>query len=229
MKLNISGLCFSLTNNDDVIFEAKEDQPMIYTGFGKEDVLMYRGNFKIDDYVIERRPLLITDIKETDDGALLTFGDDLCATISIAGDLATLNFTQKNPKINRFWIRVRSDANEHVYGCGEQMSYFDMKGRHFPLWTGEPGVGRDKTTYVTWKSDVDNMAGGDYYNTNFPQTTFVSSKKYYMHVQSTAYADFDFRNDDFHELQIWEVPEYIRIEAAEDFVELLEKETAFLG
>ena len=73
-----------------------------------------------------------------------------------------------------------------------------------------------------------HSAGADYYNTNFPQTTFVSSKKYYMHVQSTAYADFDFRNEDFHELQLWEVPEYIRVEAADDFVSLLEKETAFL-
>ena len=229
MEINIKGLSFSLVNGSDVIFKASEDQPMIYAGFGKENVQMYRGNFKIDDYVVERRPLFITGINKTDEGAELTFGDDLEAKVTLEGDLATISFVQKNDSINRFWIRVNSDQSEHVYGCGEQMSYFDMKGRHFPLWTGEPGVGRDKTTYITWKSDVDGMAGGDYYNTNFPQTTFVSSKKYYMHVQTTAYADFDFRNDDFHELQIWEVPEFIRIEAAEDFVKLLEKETAFLG
>ena len=57
----------------------------------------------------------------------------------------------------------------------------------------------------------------------FPQ------KKYYLHVDSTAYADFDFRNVDFHELQIWEVPAQIRIEAADSYTGLLEKITAYFG
>lgn len=90
-------------------------------------------------------------------------------------------------------------------------------------------MGRDKTTYVTWRSDVENKAGGDYYNTYFPQPTYVSSRHYYLHVDSTAYADFDFRNAEFHELQIWEVPASIRIEAAPTFLELLKKESAFFG
>lgn len=107
------------------------------------------------------------------------------------------------------------------------MSYFNLRGRHFPLWSSEPGVGRDKTTYVTWRSDVENKAGGDYYNTNYPQPTYVSSRHYYLHVDSTAYADFDFRKEDFHELQIWEVPASVRIECASSFIELLEKESAF--
>ena len=76
---------------------------------------------------------------------------------------------------------------------------------------------------------MENKAGGDYYNTNYPQPTFVSTKHYYLHVNSTAYADFDFRNPDFHELQVWEVPASVRIEAAPDFIGLLEKESAFFG
>lgn len=125
------------------------------------------------------------------------------------------------------WKRPRTS---HVYGCGEQMSYFDLRGRHFPLRSSEPGVGRDKTTYVTWRSDVENGgAGGDYYNTNYPQPTYVSSRHYYLHMDTTAYGDFDFRNPRYHELQCWNVPGFIRIEAAPTFVELLEKLTAFLG
>ena len=50
-----------------------------------------------------------------------------------------------------------------------------------------------------------------------------------MHVDSTAYADFDFRNDSFHELQIWEVPKQIRIEFADTYLKLLEKLTAYFG
>lgn len=229
MQFLVDGLDVTLKNGDDIILEQKANQPILYVGYGKESVFMYRGNFKIEDYVVERRPLYVTTVEETADGAVLDFEGELNARVSVSEDLATIKFTRSNPEINRFWFRVMATAEEHCYGCGEQMSYFDLRGRHFPLWTSEPGVGRDKTTYITWRGDVDGMSGGDYYHTNYPQPTFVSSKRYYLHVQTTAYADFDFRNEGFHELQIWDVPEYIRIESAKDFVELLEKETAFLG
>lgn len=229
MKLIRNGMDFALMNGTDTILECRKDRPMIYVGCGKEDVDMYRGNYKIEDYVIERRPLYVTGIEETKDGVVLDMQGELTLTLKLTGDCAELYFEQKNPDINRFWFRVSADEKERCYGCGEQMSYFNLRGRHFPLWTSEPGVGRDKTTYVTWRSDVENKAGGDYYNTNYPQPTFVSSRRYYLHVDSTAYADFDFRNTEFHELQIWEVPAYVRIESAPTFLELLEKESAYFG
>lgn len=230
MEVIVNGQQFALKIGGETVLTSCAAEPMIFVGTGKETVDMYRGNFKIEDYLMERRPLQITAAEKTADGVKLNLQDELELLVKQDGDCATLCFTKKNPDINRFWFRVKSDQAEHCYGCGEQMSYFDLRGRHFPLWTGEPGVGRDKTTYVTWRSDVENGgAGGDYYNTNYPQPTYVSSKHYYLHVQSTCYADFDFRNDNFHELQIWDVPEFIRIESAATFVELLEKETAFFG
>ncbi|WP_294148446.1 alpha-glucosidase [uncultured Clostridium sp.] len=229
MKLIRNGNEFALKHGSETILEYRKDLPIIYVGCGKENVDMYRGNFKIEDYVTERRALYVTGTRETPDGLVFDMEGELSMTLKLDGGCAALSFEQKNPAVNRFWFRVSADADEKCYGCGEQMSYFNLRGRHFPLWTSEPGVGRDKTTYVTWRSDVENKAGGDYYNTNYPQPTFVSTKHYYLHVDSTAYADFDFRSPGFHELQIWEVPSSIRIEAAENFVELLEKESAFFG
>lgn len=229
MELIRNGLDFAVKQGDTVILECSQKKPLIYLGIGRENVDMYRGNFKIDDYLVERKPLSVTEISEKEGGIRVEMGDELSMDIRLEGDLAELFFVQKNPEINRFWFRVQADEKEHCYGCGEQMSYFNLRGRHFPLWTSEPGVGRDKTTYVTWRSDVENKAGGDYYNTNFPQPTYVSTKHYYLHADSTAYADFDFRNPDFHELQFWEVPASIRIEAADSFIHLLEKESAFFG
>lgn len=202
---------------------------MLFAGCGEESVDMYRGNFKIEDYVTERRALAVSAVQEQPDGLLVEYGEDLKLRITVDGDCAVLSFTQKNPAINRLWLRIPAEKDECCWGCGEQMSYFNLRGRHFPLWTSEPGVGRDKTTYVTWRSDVENRAGGDYYNTNFPQPTFVSSRHYYLHADTTAYADFDFRHPAFHELQFWEVPSSIRIEAADTFLDLLKKESAFFG
>ena len=231
MEILSNGLSFTLKHGSDVILQATPDRPMVYVGVGRETVDMYRGNFKIEDYLIERRPLTITSAEQTPDGLILELQGVLTVTVTEEQSGAvTLAFACHDETIDRFWFRVSADAAEHCYGCGEQMSYFDLRGRHFPLWSSEPGVGRDKTTYVTWRSDVENGgAGGDYYHTNYPQPTFVSSKKYYLHVESTAYADFDFRNETFHELQVWEVPSFIRIEAADSFEQLLEKETAFFG
>ena len=57
----------------------------------------------------------------------------------------------------------------------------------------------------------------------------MSSRHYYLHADTTAYADFDFRHPEFHELQFWAVPSSVRIEAADSFPELLQKESAFFG
>lgn len=229
MEIVRRGFGWELRTGDHKILEYRNDHPIIYVGYGKEMVDMYRGNYKIEDYVVERRPLHVTDIVEGEAGIQMDLEGQLKLTLQMEGECATLSFEQMNPEINRFWIRVEADARECCYGCGEQMSYFNLRGRHFPLWTSEPGVGRDKTTYVTWRSDVENKAGGDYYNTNYPQPTYVSTKHYYLHVNSTAYADFDFRNQDFHELQFWNVPDSIRIEAAPDYIRLLEKMSGFFG
>ena len=229
MELTLNGMEFALKSGGNTILEYRKDKPMVYVGYGEESVDMYRGNFKIEDYVVERRPLRVTGAAEEHGNVILDLDGEITMKVCMDGDLAEIFFEQKNPAINRFWLRVNAGADEKCYGCGEQMSYFNLRGRHFPLWTSEPGVGRDKTTYVTWRSDVENKAGGDYYNTNFPQPTFVSSRHYYLHVDSTAYADFDFTNENFHELQIWEVPASIRIEAAGTFIKLLEKESEFFG
>ncbi|MHB8066234.1 MAG: alpha-glucosidase, partial [Ruminiclostridium sp.] len=217
-----------LHENQDIITHTK-DNPFVYVGYGEETIDMYRGNFKMEDYVIERYPLKNFCVEEKDEEYVFEFENTLKVRIKLANDLVLIDFEKIDQKINRFWIRISSNKEEKCYGCGEQMSYFNLKGRNFPLWTSEPGVGRDKTTYVTWRSDVENKAGGDYYNTNYPQPTFASSRHYYVHVDSTAYADFNFKNNEYHELQIWEVPKQIRIEAAADYVKLLEKLSGFFG
>lgn len=229
MKVTVGSNEFRLSWNGQTLLSHTMESPMIYVGLGREDVDMYRGNFKITDYVVERYPLKLTLVEERDDVCVLDFDGKIEVSVKTDRDVCTLDFAKKDERINRFWFRVAAEKEEKCYGLGEQMSYFNLRGRNFPIWTSEPGVGRDKTTYVTWRSDVENKAGGDYYNTNFPQPTFVSTKHYYLHMDSTAYADFNFKNEEFHELQVWEVPSRIRMEAATTFVELLEKLSAYFG
>lgn len=218
------------------IIEHTINQPMFYIGHGEESIDMYRGNFEITDYLIERTALRYFQLEQSSqDSCIISFSKyhngepSLRICYKEENGRLKVEFLHCDDTINRLWIRVLADEDEKVYGCGEQLSYFNMRGKNFPLWTSEPGVGRNKKTYTTWLADVKDKAGGDYYNTNFPQPTYVSSKKYYCHVETTAYADFDFRSSSFHELQIWEVPKFVLFEAANSFVNLVEKMTALFG
>ena len=220
MKLEQTQTGFTLSSNGRVLLEHSDASPAIFAGYGQERMDMYRGNFEIEDYVIERRPLSHAEI----DGDRISLSDVAGQPprliLSIAED--AIRFDATDPKLNRLWVRIKADDDEHVWGGGEQMSYFDMRGRRFPLWTSEPGVGRDPTSEITFKANVKDKAGGDYYNTNYPQPTYVSSALYALHVETTAYSVFDFRQKAFHEIEVWAIPERLELFAAPTFVELVE-------
>jgi alpha-glucosidase len=226
---------FEVIFNEKVLLRHTLESPMLFIGRGQDSMDMYRGNFEIKDYVIERSPLLYADISQQEHEITVAFSKfsniDPVMTLQIKEEDGRLSveYHTNDESINRMWLRTPADPDEKVYGCGEQLSHFNLRGKNFPLWTSEPGVGRNKKTYVTWQADVLDKAGGDYYHTNFPQPTFVSSKKYYCHTDTTAYADFDFRNPHFHELQFWEIPKKTLFETADSFLELAGKITNLLG
>ncbi|MGM0923307.1 MAG: alpha-glucosidase [Bacillota bacterium] len=226
---------FEVIFNEKVLLRHTLESPMLFIGRGQDSMDMYRGNFEIKDYVIERSPLLYADISQQEHEITVAFSKfsniDPVMTLQIKEEDGRLSveYHTNDESINRMWLRTPADPDEKVYGCGEQLSHFNLRGKNFPLWTSEPGVGRNKKTYVTWQADVLDKAGGDYYHTNFPQPTFVSSKKYYCHTDTTAYADFDFRNPHFHELQFWEIPNKTLFETADSFLELTGKITNLLG
>jgi alpha-glucosidase len=219
---------FDLLLDGRLVLHHRSDAPCLFVGHGEARMDMYRGNFDIEDYVVERTPLRHAEVSEAADGVEIAFaaaaGQPARLVLTVSGDErnVVVFFNALDLSIDRLWLRVQAEADEHVWGGGEQMSYFDMRGRRFPLWTSEPGVGRDKTTEITFKADVTGKSGGDYWNTNYPQPTYVSSRRYALHVETTAYSAFDFRRESFHEIEIWAVPERIELAARPTFLALVE-------
>jgi sulfoquinovosidase len=199
---------FDLVHDGRLILRHRSDAPCLFVGQGDARMDMYRGNFDIEDYVIERTPLAHAVVSGSDIAFSAAPGQPVRLILQVSGDdrNGAVTFRTEDSALNRIWIRIHAEQGEHVWGGGEQMSYFDMRGRRFPLWTSEPGVGRDKTTEITFKADVSGKSGGDYWNTNYPQPTYLSSRRYALHVETTAYSAFDFRRGDFHEVEIWAVP-----------------------
>lgn len=218
---------WALRLNGRVVMEHSPLKPCCFVGTGAESVTRHRGSFEIEDFVEERVPLRHARLEEENGALRVSLGripaaePELVFLVQITASGAVIEFVRAAPTINRLWWRVAAHADEQVWGCGEQFSYFNLRGRHFPLWTSEQGVGRDKSALLTWKSDVAAHNGGDYYSTYYPQPTYVSSQRYCLHADTTAYADFDFRHADFHELQFWAIPRRFELWAAPSFVELV--------
>jgi alpha-glucosidase len=235
MELVIAEASWSLIHEGRQLVGHSPSTPFCFAGHGTAAVAMHHGNFDIRDMVEER--VALRHCRAEGSGNSLRFHLSRCAggeadlVLRLRADAsgAAVEFERAAPSINRLWLRVAAQPGEHVWGCGEQMSYFDLRGRNFPLWTSEPGVGRDKSTYLTWQADQAGNAGGDYYTTNYPQPTFMSSAHYCLHAETTAYADFDFRHADFHELQFWAVPARLELFSAKTFCGLVERVSTRFG
>ncbi|MDA9557592.1 alpha-glucosidase [Vibrio sp.] len=226
MQLVVTEQGFTLTHKNKTVIEHSVTAPALFLGTGDANYDMYRGNFDITDYVSERVALRQFKAESSENAHTITFSTEGREALQFnitetAESRLKIDFNLLDETFNRFWLRVAATQEEKVFGCGEQMTYFNLRGKNFPLWSSEPGVGRNKDTYVTWLADVNDKAGGDYYTTNYPQPTFVSDKKYFCHLQTTAYADFDFTHNEFHELHCFGIPEYLLIDAEESFTDLV--------
>lgn len=212
-------------HNEQLIIHHTDLNPAFYLGSGSADIENYRGNFEIDDYIESKIPLMDFKCQEQD----IVFSHymlSLTVSLTEKNDRLVIDF-KANQSVNRFWMRLYATPEEKVYGCGEQASYFNLRHRDYPLWTSEPGVGRDKKTLTTFYADLYDKAGGDYYTTYYPEPTFVSTRKYWLHVDSHAYAVFNFKNLEYHELFFWEVPTSMTISYQNNYQEILKDLTTF--
>jgi alpha-glucosidase len=195
---------------------------------------MHHGNFQIEDRLDERIALRNCEILASDaSGALLRFSGDgrsrLEARCAIEEGRLVIGFSSPDTGANRWWFALPAEDREHVYGCGEQFSFLDLRGKKFPLWTSEQGVGRNKSTPVTRMADAADQAGGDYWWTFFPQPSFVSSRRLWYHLDTSAYAVFDFTDARRHELSSWALPRRLVIGSASTMRDLLVDQSAHFG
>lgn len=233
MDISYNSGHLSVGANGHLLFSTAKDKPFMYAGRGEANFSFHLGNYSISDRVSERIALTDVDIKQTNSGYELTFSRKGLMSITYAAiftdDRMVLSLVQSDPEINRVWFRLDADEREAVYGCGEQFSYFNLRGKKFPLFTTEQGVGRNKKTEATFLADQLENAGGDYYTTFYPQPTFVSAHKYFLHVDDSSYMIFDFSAPLYHELEIWGVPNSLTLINAKSWSALIAKLTDLLG
>ena len=219
-----------LRYDDRLLLRHTPEAPALFLGMGREDISMFRGNFTIRDRLDERLALRFLGA----DGECLRFSHpaldgEYRLSFTEANGLLRLDGSCGDVRVNRLWLRMHAEPGEHVTGGGEQFSALDLRGRNYPIWTREQGVGRNKLSEITRLADALDGSGGDYYTTFFPQPTFVSSRLYFAHLENYEYAELDFREADYHELMLWTPQMRLVLSCGASYAELLDRLGALLG
>ncbi len=230
LSVKITNDSLRLALNGREILSHSPEAPALFLGKGEETVRMYRGNFDISDRVSERIALRFAGMeggtalfKSAElNGAYRLKIEEKDGYLRLRGETADARF-------NRLYLRLCAEEGEHVTGGGEQYSFLDLRGKLFPIWTREQGVGRNKLTEITRLADCSDGGGGDYHTTFFPQPTFLSSRLYFAHLENYEYSELDFRDSRFHEIALWSTAFSLVLAAGESYRELVEKLTALLG
>lgn len=220
MKLIVEKSTLIIVHNQNVIIKHTDEKPFIYLGIGKETIKQHYGDFKIKDKVVEKIPMKLEAVQ----GNIIKFsncGYYISMKVSLMNHGLTIESFEMDARANRIYFMLKSRENERFFGCGEQFSYLNLKGRNFPIWTSEPGVGRDRSTLITFQAEQSGIGGGDYYTSNFPQPTFISDQKYLFHLDTSFYSDFDFSESEETQITVWGLPKGITIDTGKTFLDLM--------
>ncbi|MCP4403640.1 MAG: alpha-glucosidase [bacterium] len=232
---------FRLFFKQHPVLSHSEREPCLSLGKGSADYHMAFGNFDIREDLHQKMPLPYFRILEN----LSQYAAiELCEKSVAASEQSIkivvefrerdghleICFVSDDPSINRFWLSLCAVEKEHLYGCGEQFSVSDLKGKQLLLWVSEGGVGRGKDAGpILAMHDIQAEDVGNCYTTYYPQPSFVSSENYYYHLECSAYAECDFSAADRHQLYVREIPQKLIFDKQESAPKTVESLSAFLG
>ncbi|KAK3602066.1 hypothetical protein CHS0354_008021, partial [Potamilus streckersoni] len=215
------------------IFHHQTTSPILFVGQGQIQYFEFQGNFDIQDYTEERVEMRTFSLSNdsVQDNVTFTNGNytvimslqttDNHALVVDFIDVGTIHY-------DRMWLRIKAESSEKVFGGGEQYSYFNLRGKTFPVWTREQGVGRNASEIVTFYSNK-QKSGGDYHTTYYPQPTFHSSRLYYCHYNGSNYAVLAFDHPQFHEIFVSGKVERFYFNTDSTPLGLVQKLASFLG
>ncbi|MBI1402908.1 MAG: alpha-glucosidase [Porphyrobacter sp.] len=192
---------FDLLADGRVLLRHRPDAPAIAAARGDPEVAMVRGNFRLADSP-EPVPPLVRCTPGADGGVLLASAEDAVQLrVSVEGN--RLHLAASAP-LDRLTIDFACRPDDVLWGGGEQMSHLALNGRRFPLWTSEPGVGREPGTPLTDMASADgSFAGGDYWTTNYPEPTVLCSAGWALSLAGSEYCEVDCTQPGRLRLHVW--------------------------
>ena len=206
---------FILSHNEVPVLLHSKKSPCIGIGQGSCTITMPHGMYHIKDESLSmwKEPSRFSvDESKTKEGTIhITFGDLVKLTIHeepFGLRIIPMVLTSEAP--NRFHIRLPLLPEDPIFGCGEQFSHLDLRGKILPLWVSEPGIGRGPN-YVKVLANLHSGRGGSQEHTYFPQPSFVTASGRWALMQTTAFCRFDFSQKDSCTLLCHDIPSSIYV------------------
>jgi len=197
---------------------------------GKAQYRMARGTFHTFDRIGGRCELSFV-AKEDNTYWYQSHDQRLGIVPTVEDHHVVLTFVNQT-NFNRLWITLPSDPSEHFYGCGEQFTAFDLKGKTATIWVSEHhSVGKLLRKFLRESLfGVNPHYQGKFRSqqTYYAQPTFLSSRKYLIHVESNGYQRYSFHTTKTI-LSFRDIPTAIHLLHAPDFLSLATLTSQLLG
>ena len=192
---------------------------------GKAKYKMSRGSFKTKDHSKDKHKLVFK--KKDNNDYIFSDGNVECIINVECDERITLRF-KTNQSFNRFTLRFKSFEDEHIYGCGEQYTHFDLKGQNVDIWVSEhQQVLKIAKKFVREKIlGVNPSYKAPYkdHQTYFSSPGFMSSKNYFIYCHQDSFGRFSFKKDETL-LSFRQIPEKISILLGDNPLDLISQVT----
>lgn len=177
--------------------------PAISLGFGDPQITMVRGNFRLNDGAIAAPELSRCTMLDAGRVELVSADGAAHLSLRVAPDGGRICLAALTAH-DRMTVDFRINSDDVLWGGGEQMSYLSLNGRKFPIWTSEPGVGREPGTPLTDQASADgSFAGGDYWTTNYPEPTVLCSAGWALSLTNAEYCEIDATEPGRLRVHVW--------------------------
>jgi len=130
---------------------------------------------------------------------------------------------------NRLTLRYASSADEHLFGFGQQLTFFGQKGNVLPILVQEHGVGRGLPVFTPLVNLTQNGGGGTPYVTEAPAPQYISSTLRSLFLENTEYSTFDMRAPDRIVITLYANTMTGRILYGRTPLDLIQEYTAYAG
>ena len=208
LQFQMTNDALKLLRGNKTIFRIEPRQQLIGVGHGKNTYRMERGSFRITEEASRIKDLPVTGIEAKKKVARVHLSEG-CVTFTIEKkDRLHVQFDLPM-RYNRLYLTIPALLNEHVYGCGENFSEFDLRGKLVNVWVAEhinaKQIGKKLVKQIVGIKNTQKKQDFSNYETYYAQPTFLSSRKYYFHSNTTARSEFDFTQTDRFEIKTDEI------------------------
>ncbi|MBO6280115.1 MAG: alpha-glucosidase [Bacilli bacterium] len=192
---------------------------------------MSRGSFKTSEIV---RDLHTLKYRTTDKNRYI-FSDGKVEGELILDDnpeIVKFHFHVDNG-FNYFYLSFKTFEDEHIYGCGEQFTTLDLKGKKVPIWVSEhQQVIKIAAKLLRWKlkgkPEPDRVTKYKNHQTYCSFPIFISSRNYGFYVHDDSYGVLTFLKDRV-EIKYRSIPKSVSMLCADSQQELIQKFAKLLG